>query len=117
MALEQGREVFAAPWSALHKGGEGCLYLLADGAQMVRSIDDVLQELGSLYQLQLQLAPSGEPPDQAPSPLLTLINYEVVTADELVRATGLEFAEVLAGLSSLELAGRIARVPGGYIRC
>ena len=43
-ALEQGREVFALPWSPLHEGGLGCLQLLRDGAKMVRAVDDILEE-------------------------------------------------------------------------
>ena len=45
-ALEQGRDVFALPWSPLHEGGLGCLQLLRDGAKMVRAVDDILEELG-----------------------------------------------------------------------
>jgi len=116
-ALEQGREVFAAPWSALHKGGEGCLHLLADGARLVRSIDDVLEELGSLCQLQFQLSPPQTTARAESSPLLDLIHYELVTTDEIVRSSGLDISAVMAGLGSLELEGKIARVPGGYIRC
>jgi DNA processing protein len=115
-ALEQGREVFAAPWSALHKGGEGCLYLLADGARLVRSIDDILEELGPLYQLQLELSPPESALEEEHNPLLALIGYEAVTTDELVLNSGLDVNEVMAGLSGLELEGRITRVPGGYIR-
>src|SRR6056297_3600998 len=51
-ALEQGREVFALPWSNLHPGGRGCLQLLRDGAKMVQGVDDVLEELGALYAVQ-----------------------------------------------------------------
>lgn len=116
-ALEQGREVFAAPWSVLHKGGEGCLYLLADGARLVRSINDVLEELGSLYQLQLDLSPQKSGSEEERESLFSLIGYEVTTVDELVSNSKFSTSEVMADLGSLELQGRIARVPGGYIRC
>lgn len=46
-AAEQGREVFAYPWSVYHKGGEGCRYLLGDGAQLAQSACDVALGLGS----------------------------------------------------------------------
>ncbi len=55
-ALEQGREVFALPWSMLHDGGRGCLQLIRDGAKMVQDVDDILEELGPLYALQRDLA-------------------------------------------------------------
>jgi DNA protecting protein DprA len=46
-AAEQGREVFAYPWSVYHKGGEGCRFLLGDGAQLAQSACDVVMGLGS----------------------------------------------------------------------
>ena len=48
MGLEQGREVFALPWSMLHEGGKGCLQLIKDGATMVQTIDDITRELGPM---------------------------------------------------------------------
>lgn len=47
-AAEQGREVFAYPWSIYHKGGEGCRYLLGDGAHLAQSADDVVLGLAPL---------------------------------------------------------------------
>lgn len=118
-AIDQGREVFALPWSIAHKGGAGCLRLLRDGARMVLSIDDILEELGSLYKLQLDLLP-GEPVTAPagvePSPLLAMLGYEVVDLDWLVSRSGLSVARLMSELSSLELKGLIERSAGGYIR-
>jgi len=123
-ALEQGREVFALPWSMLHKGGEGCLHLIRDGAKMVQTIVDVLEELGPLYTLQQDLfAPvqgPGEVAAEVPRELhkvLALVGFERLTIDELVAGSGLPVARLLADLSALELAGLVARSAGGYIRC
>jgi DNA processing protein len=122
-ALEQGREVFAVPWSICHKGGGGCLKLLRDGAKMVQTIDDVLEELGPLYALQRELIgpevePAGPPLalSAAETRLLELVGFEAVSVDELVRCSAVGVATVLASLSALELQGRIARCAGGYIR-
>lgn len=121
-ALEQGRDVFAAPWSIFHRNGRGCLRLIRDGAGVVESIEDVLVELGSLYQLQLSLQAeawpaAGEGP-LAPghARILAFISDHAVDLDRLVAGTGLPVAAVLAGLSSLELQGHIARVSGGYVQ-
>ena len=119
-ALEQGREVFALPWSMLHDGGRGCLQLIRDGAKMVQDVDDILEELGPLYALQRDCAmaePSGRraPPDG--SWLLTLVGFEVVALDELAQRSSRPVAQVLAELSSLELTGQVVRTAGGYIRC
>lgn len=119
-ALEQGREVFALPWSMLHDGGRGCLQLIRDGAKMVRGVDDILEELGPLYAVQqdcFAVPPSGRnaPPDE--SWLLSLVGFEVVTLDELVQSSARPVAQVLGELSALELTGQVARTAGGYIRC
>jgi len=118
-ALEQGREVFALPWSIAHQGGAGCLQLLRDGARMVLTIDDVLEELGSLYNLQLELLGKESAITDLPgeeSPLLRLLGYEEVGLDALVASSGLPVAELLSQLSSLEVSGAIIRSPGGYMR-
>jgi len=51
LAMEQGREVFALPWSVLHEGGRGCLKLLRDGARMMLGVEDILEEVGHLASL------------------------------------------------------------------
>ncbi|MEP5567842.1 MAG: DNA-processing protein DprA [Halioglobus sp.] len=140
-AGEQGREVFALPWSIAHQGGAGCLHLLRDGAKMVLGIGDILDELGSLYDLQLQLQepdvraeaesepgpeaelePEPEPEqEQEPSEenefaVLSLLCEETCSLDELVAVSGLPVGEVMGQLSTLELTGSVARIAGGYIR-
>jgi len=122
-AADQGREVFALPWSIQHSGGAGCLYLIRDGAKLVQTIQDVLEELGSMYRLQRELQPEtpGRPTaEQALSAhqerLLQLVGYESVSVDELSRLSALPVAGVLAALSFLEMQCLIARVEGGYIR-
>jgi DNA processing protein len=119
-ALEQGREVFALPWSMLHDGGRGCLQLIRDGAKMVQDVDDILEELGSLYALQRGLAAMELSGRRAPTDgswLLTLVGFEVVALDELAQRSSRPVAQVLAELSILELSGQVARTAGGYIRC
>ncbi len=117
-ATEQGREVFALPWSIVHKGGAGCLRLLRDGAKMVLCIDDVVEELDPLYKLQRDLTLDSEAIAGVTDnhELLALVGYESTKVDDLVIASGLPVAEVMAGLSALEMGGKISRCPGGYIR-
>ncbi len=116
-ALEQGREVFALPWSLLHAGGAGCLRLIRDGARMVQEIDDILEELEALGALQRQLSGNPELPLPTPaSPLLPYLGFEAVSVDDLAGASGLGASRVLAELSKLELEGVVVRCAGGYIR-
>jgi len=119
-ALEQGREVFALPWSMLHDGGRGCLQLIRDGAKMVLDLDDILEELGPLYALQRGGATVPRVASDAPlneSWLLALVGFEVVALDELVQRSARPVAQVLGQLSALELTGQVVRTAGGYIRC
>ena len=116
-ALEQGREVFALPWSMLHRGGSGCLELLRDGAKMVRGVDDVLEELWPLATVLRDQLPVASQPRASDSPLLEMVGFEPTSPDELMAATGLSVVQVSAQLTGLELEGLIRRCPGGYIRC
>jgi DNA processing protein len=121
-ATQQGREVFALPWSMLHQGGRGCLQLIRDGAKMVLDIDDILEELGPLYALQQGQMKGFETvqplaTDADASWLLKLVGFEVTRLDDLVARSARSVAEVSSELSSLELAGKVERTPGGYIRC
>lgn len=127
-ANEQGREVFALPWSMLHSGGKGCLQLLRDGAKMVLDVNDVLDELGSLYERHQQRTGAAESiyetglettadysASKKEASILTLVGDEACALDDLVQATGLPVDEVLAILGSLEIGGRIARTEGRYV--
>ena len=123
-ALEQGREVFALPWAMFHEAGRGCLRLIRDGAKMVECVEDIVEELGPLYSVQQDLfshsCPVDELPEQTPlgqRRIFSMIGYEAVSVDELVRQSSLPVARVMAALSVLELEGRIARCAGGYIHC
>lgn len=126
-ALEQGREVCAVPQSVYHPGGRGCLQLLAEGATLARSIDDVLAQIGPVFQAQCEAQqpvaqvaagrePAGSlPPDQAA--LLALFGGAAMGLDELVAASGQPVPQLLGTLSLLELAGRLQRSGGGYQPC
>jgi DNA processing protein len=116
-ALEQGREVFALPWSMLHRGGRGCLELLRDGATLVRDVDDVLEELRPLVDVLRERLPVATQEAPAASAILDMVGFEPTSPDALKKATGLSVAEVSRRLTMLELEGLIRRCPGGYIRC
>lgn len=124
-AMEQGREVFALPWSVLHATGGGCLQLLRDGVKMVAGLEDVLEELAPMYAVQQDLFPRSDPvsPQEIPelpaarSHLLALLGYEATSVDDLARVAALPARQLLAELSELEMEGLVSRTPGGYIRC
>lgn len=121
-ALEQGREVFAVPWSMFHDGGKGCLRLIREGAKMVEQLSDIVDELGPLYRLQHDLRETPESVDTFAAEATpdqrcidAMVGYEAIAVDELVRQSSLPVTRVVAALASLELIARVSRCSGGYI--
>ena len=66
-AGEQGRDVFAFPWSVRHKGGAGCLYLLQQGATLATSASDILTHLSQILHGWFDLAPNKTHSEGQPS--------------------------------------------------
>lgn len=124
-ALEQGREVFAVPWSIYHPGGRGCLQLLCDGAVLVQQPADVLSNLGwydpalAAGDQQDLLAGLEQPPPAVTDLALQLwarLSDAPQTADELAAALVQPIAAVRAALAELELSAAAAQHAGGYCR-
>jgi DNA processing protein len=110
-ALEQGRAVMAVPGSVLSGRNRGSHALLRDGAKVVETVDDILEELG-------WRSGAAEPPPTSnllkADPLLTKIpKGEAYSLDELGLAVGLDGHDLLARLTDWELQGRVVRLPGG----
>ncbi|MCE9632617.1 MAG: DNA-processing protein DprA [Methylophilales bacterium] len=108
LAGEQGREVFAIPGSIHSPLSKGCHLLIKQGAKLVDSIHDILEELGTAPISQLEESSQGEE-----LPLLTAMGYEAVAAETLIQRCSLTSEQVSAMLLTLELDGRIASLPGG----
>jgi len=124
LAAEQGREVFAVPGSPLDQRASGTNRLIQEGAQLVASIDDVLQALDDLKtrdrsaNVFMQAAHEGdsyghpEVPETLHARLLQLLSPSPVAVDDLIREAAAPAHLVVAALLELELAGRIERHPG-----
>lgn len=109
-ALEQGREVFAVPGPALAPRSRGPHQLLKQGAKLVETVDDVLEEFPEIAaRLEPPLAGGG----LAPSPVLRMLAREPETADGLAMRLGRQLTEINRELTELELRGAILRGPGG----
>ena len=117
LANEAGREVWAVPGSIHAAQSRGCHALIKQGATLVESAQDVLDDLQSpgLRQAALPLGPgSGAAAESAPAdPLLAALGDDPVTLDALLARTGESAATLSARLLELELAGTVARLPGG----
>ena len=108
-AGDQGRDVFAIPGSIHSPLSKGCHKLIREGAKLVETAQDVLEELG--------MAPPGlQSPGKTPMSegvVLDALGHEPADVDTLVTRTGLSAAEVVVQLTELELAGDVAPLPGG----
>ena len=131
LASEQGREVFAIPGSIHAPQAKGCHALIRQGAKLVETAQDILEELTSLPRTQalahtaaLPLAP---PVPAAPSlavarctaeqaSLLEALGFDPVGLDALAARTGWSAALLQAQLLELELEGLVASLPGGLFQ-
>jgi DNA processing protein len=112
-ALEQGREVFALPGSIHSPLTKGCHALIKQGAKLVESADDVLSELGAFRRTASATTRAPAPQDADAGALLPHMGYDPVDVDALCARAGLPVEQVSAELLRLELAGRVAALPGG----
>ncbi|NQZ06504.1 MAG: DNA-protecting protein DprA [Algicola sp.] len=119
-AMEQDREVFAIPGSIHSPMSKGCHWLIKQGAKLVEDINDIVEELSTFQHFLAERAiervqvtqTSAEPGDG----LLKHIGFEATAVDSIAQRSLLPIPNVLAQLLDMELAGKVAAVPGGYLR-
>jgi DNA processing protein len=122
LTAEQGKEVFAIPGSIHSPQARGCHALIKQGAKLVESAQDILEELKLDFVPQParhSAANRGKHELGGPDPtqhLLVLIGFDPVGLDALQARSGLETAQLQAQLMTLELAGELARLPGGLFQ-
>ena len=121
-AADEGRDVFAVPGSVDNVLSRGCHALIRDGAKLVESAADVLEEFTHLGELREAPVRDGSAPsgidatdglDGVARTTVDAIGYDPVTLDELVERTGLTIERLASILLTLELDGRIEALPGG----
>ena len=118
LAAEQGKEVFAIPGSIHSPQSRGCHLLIKQGAKLVESAQDVLEELR--LPLSFAAAEASDAPvlTQAQEvktehPLLKTLGFDAASLDALQARIGWPTAQLQAQLLELELGGEVARLPGG----
>lgn len=141
LAMEQNREVFAIPGSIHNPLAKGCHQLIRQGAKLVETAEDILEEMAALIDLnhhEFESKPTnskniknsarenvssdvqidgGDNLDQEQRNLLTAMGFDPVSIDQLVIATDLDAASVAAMLLILELQNYVASNGGGtYMR-
>lgn len=109
-ALEMGREVMAVPGSIHNQMARGCHKLLKQGAKLVETVEDVLEELPrEADMLQLTAAPETNTDD----PVLIAMGFDPVSLDDIMEKLDFEFAQLCGKLLELELSGRVVNCGGG----
>ncbi len=118
MALEENREVFAIPGSIHNPLARGCNALIKEGAKLVESTQDILDELGEYNQQPEEIVPDNlkSTLDLEQQNLLNLVMFSPTSVDWLVQESGFSVEVISSMLLMLELQGSIATTPGGYIR-
>lgn len=117
LAAEQGRDVFAIPGSIHSPLSKGCHLLIKQGAKLVESASDILEELGTTFPgpVQSPLPVEAEfPPDQAQ--ILQCMGFDPVSVEKLASRSGLTSDRLSAILLVMELAGQVASLPGGMVQ-
>lgn len=121
LAVEQGKDVFAIPGSIHSPQSRGCHALIKQGAKLVETAEDVLDELqwgpapvGRIFAVaatvETSLAGTDPPADDA---VLEALGFDAASLDALQARTGLSTPELQGRLLEFELEGRVARLPGG----
>lgn len=122
LAGTQGRDVFAIPGSIHSPQSHGCHELIRQGARLVESAPEVLQELAIPYGKQMVMpCTDGAPVTDSAAPqldndhkiLLDALGFEPTSIDTLVDRTSLPSQSLASMLLILELEGRVGLHPGG----
>jgi DNA processing protein len=111
-AAEQGREIFAVPGNILSPKSAGPNQLIQQGAKLVTTIGDILEELNLTMVTEQAEAREIIPDNETEAVLLEHLSAEPIHVDELGRATGLPISQVASTLTLMELKGKIRQVGG-----
>lgn len=125
LAGEQGREVFAVPGQVDCRTARGCHRLIRDGATLVESVDDILEEIGPLFET--ATSPDGRTVRSPAELQLGDVEQQVLAAvdaagmpssidiDDVVATSGLAASQVLSTIGVLEMRRILRRLPGGRV--
>ena len=118
IAMEESREVFAVPGAISNPLAQGCHSLIKQGAALVESCEDILEQLPISSHLNLRATREEKPRalDEQASILLNHIDYQTTSLDSILQRSQLPLETITNMLLLLELDGWIINVSGGYSR-
>lgn len=117
LAVDYNREVFAVPGAFYNPQAAGCHYLIQQGAKLVTSVADILEERALFVDNGLaQTSEKNTLLDLCSQQLLDNVADDPISVDSLAERAGMTVTDVSIALLELELAGEVIAVPGGYIR-
>ncbi len=121
LSAEQGKEVFAIPGSIHSTQARGCHALIKQGAKLVESVQDVIEELKIPVEPTFLMASKaavdkGLDLGDAEPLLLETLGFDPVGLDALQARSGTDTARLQAQLMALELDGLVVRLPGGLFQ-
>ncbi len=121
LAAEQGREIFAIPGSIHSPVTKGCHQLIKQGAKLVESVQDILEEINwvKIAKSLSSVSPNGPLADLTPNALqantvLDLMGFDVISFEQLRTSTGLTTESLSSMLMLLELENEIKSLAGGH---
>jgi DNA processing protein len=122
LAVEQGREVFAVPGEVGSSRSRGAHRLIRQGAKLVESVDDIIEEIapqlldrtGSATQRAPLVLPQNA--SDAARTIFALLQENTLQVDQVIERTGMSAARVLETLLDLELQGLLRQLPGKIYR-
>lgn len=122
LAAEQGREVFAIPGSIHNPLAKGCHFLIKQGAKLVETAQDIIEELGAIAQLteahdsRLPTQTDEAEIDSNHLQVLNAIGFDPTSIDQIIERCGLTADAVSSILLMLELKSRVSSSGGHYSR-
>ena len=113
LANEQGREVFSIPGSIHSPQSRGCHQLIKQGAKLVETAQDILEELNGAMAQPIAPLSTNSPVSVEEAALIDALGFDPCSLDELAARCQQSAEALIAQLLLLELGGKIASLPGG----